>query len=79
MLDQYIQRFHLHFHFLPWWYCFAIVSQMVDDTEKLKKHLSMALDRISKGARVIRPALKGGSSNCAKNNAVEIDDGDDDT
>ena len=52
---------------------------MVDDTEKLKKHLSMALDRISKGARVIRPALKGGSSNGAKNNAVEIDDGDDDT
>ena len=45
---------------------------MTDDADKVKKHLTMVLDRISKGAKLIRSAAptKGGNGK----GAADIDD-----
>jgi len=46
--------------------------EMPDDTEKVKKHLNMVLDRISKGARLMRPIKV--SSSKQDNADDDIDD-----
>ena len=50
-----------------------IVKQMPDDTEKLKKHINMVLDRISKGAKLVRPTKIGTSKQDSVDDELDDD------